>query len=1849
MDSTKTTYATFPFEWTVKSTSCQIQYRQAFNINEIDEIFCSIINAKGNKINFSELGVLLGFNLQDLAEIDIFKIYLKGLTEYNLIAVSEKEQKIQLTEFGQEAIQSKLKYKYYFAITELLDNQTATGETFDFSFKNVFDIENRLSHGKEFKEQILENPERKQKLQFQLFGNDIYKGEIVELYESEPRISYKTISLQCEITSFDNSLELSILKSGVNRPEIQFLVGIPENREFKSNLLRQGMYHHLLSAKALITKQDIETYIDLWNWKELAGNQKLDWNDNAIFELFRENGDGGIWSIMSDKAPIESIKSVIEKYDDYWNWTTLTERFDDDFIKKQVETFDWDFEELSYKEIELVTSLLSNLNLKEKGWDWNYLSKNLPDKFIEDHIEDFPWDFYVITESKNEVFKNTFIKYRDKLETLISKNWNWKLISEEINLNFLYKNISGLVSKLDWHTVLNRFFINEELTVKCLNDESFKTLLKLYLPENFVVAHQKYLWSPDLIDFFENQNLIQWVTHKYISGFDTNENVEWSRPIFQKYHNRIATENGFLNVSKHISDYILISDFPDFAWNWEGISQNKKLISNTTFIEKAFLGELTYSNNLLWNEILSQTSFDVSFWNKNLETFFKATESEKQIHFWSLLTQKQHADFEFIFGNKHLPWDWIFITENSSEETILDSYEDDELFDKWDWKIATRKIDKDTILELLEDIAQYVDWKYLINDVFTIENELALDKQLLKIAVCLTVVESEKRKEYWKDITCKIPFETLFSIVQATIQLDVFEWDWDFISNHKLFPTDIRTLNQFREKINWTIFTECYAIKQKFSPDSWDSGKQWLSNIDRYLQQFEDYWNWQVLSKNGSINYNRLLLQKYKTENWDWDYLSEFGGFLTKQKRDKENENYLEQLVKQFPEIKFDILSKRKDIKIDSSLILSTKDKNWDWQVLSENERAEISNELILELKDKNWNWQALSKHKNIEFSNEMLLQLLDKDWDWNYLSENTNLVFTGEFIEKTKAKSWNWKLVSRHKSFSPSVEILTLTKDYDLDWEYISKHPNLKPTKEILAKFENKWHWESITENSQINFDDVDFLERFTDKWNWRFICESGKLALNNRILNKFKAHLEWNLISSNTNLQFTKEIIQEFKQFWNWSNLKANKRVEELLGRYVTEEINKNATLNFIDKIEQQWSEWKGSIYHFSHIDNAVEIIKNRKIQSRNKANIKGDAAGNVVHRRGDAHNYARFYFRPQTPTQFYNEFLGKTRTDGYETHGNWVSWYDKARGLGFPKCPIPIFFRFSIKEVLFKYEKKCSVSNGNMQADSTQFNSIEKMLDKFNFDYLYSNMSYDKEHNRKYMNYSQQEFLVQDELSFNDLFDFEIVCPSQADRTLLINLLGNEHKDIFSKIVVDRSYYNNENPRVRIEEEDSELHISTNFKGEGYFVLNGSSDIKEMEILVGDVTKTSKDKIIFKSNISLGNVNQNIQLNFIDESNRSWFVYANKQISSAQNMAHSVWDEIIEINFLLNTKLEKNKLLSLLDEQNYNPHSLFEKAFGVIYDFKNIQIDKEKIKLFSCSNIKLTNLQPLFSFNKLQAVWAYDIMEDFQKYQNERKQLEKENLVTVFGDMDDDTILIDGNDNFHLYFNLRLIFDHHNDLYSNDNLIKILCKCEELESYYNKTIRHYSLNTHTTLVINQYCSHFKNNNELIKSRSSFSDDKWFILFLALHDIGKSKAFAEGNKDNQYFHSQLILKKFWSKFPATSNKDLLIALSLLNSDCIGEYFQAKLSLHETKIRIIKLADKCNMNAFDFFKIYMIYYQSDIASYTADAGGYKFLEHLFEYENGQKVFDEEEGLLKMSPKYWEMYKQLKNEIENGN
>jgi hypothetical protein len=128
------------------------------------------------------------------------------------------------------------------------------------------------------------------------------------------------------------------------------------------------------------------------------------------------------------------------------------------------------------------------------------------------------------------------------------------------------------------------------------------------------------------------------------------------------------------------------------------------------------------------------------------------------------------------------------------------------------------------------------------------------------------------------------------------------------------------------------------------------------------------------------------------------------------------------------------------------------------------------------------------------------------------------------------------------------------------------------------------------------------------------------------------------------------------------------------------------------------------------------------------------------------------------------------------------------------------------------------------------------------------------------------------------------------------------------------------------------------------------------------------------------------------------------------------------------------------------------------------------------------------------------------------------------------------------------------------------------------------------------------------------------------------------------QYKESINIIESIWEELPF-NNYELEIIKTLLSNDCIGEYFQSKKPMDLSVKLIIKGSLSSKIPLMDFFKLSMIYYQCDTAAYTLDAGGLKFLEHLFEYNNGEKIFDEEEGLIRFSSKYWNMYLELKKEI----
>jgi hypothetical protein len=204
-----------------------------------------------------------------------------------------------------------------------------------------------------------------------------------------------------------------------------------------------------------------------------------------------------------------------------------------------------------------------------------------------------PWDFYQLTTSKFDVFKTVFNK---DTASHLKKSWNWKYISEEIKIEYLYHNISIFSNRIDWDIVLNRFFNNINILQKCVSDNSFKALLKNSLPEIFKIDHQNYAWSIQVISFFDELGLINWETYAFIKGFDTNEYILWNKALFVNYSRKIKTEAGYSSVSKQIEDKSLLLDYSDFPWDWNSISQNQILISDTDFL-------LNYQGKLNWQTI----------------------------------------------------------------------------------------------------------------------------------------------------------------------------------------------------------------------------------------------------------------------------------------------------------------------------------------------------------------------------------------------------------------------------------------------------------------------------------------------------------------------------------------------------------------------------------------------------------------------------------------------------------------------------------------------------------------------------------------------------------------------------------------------------------------------------------------------------------------------------------------------------------------------------------------------------------------------------------------------------------------------------------------------------------------------------------------------------------------------------------------------------------------------------------------------------------------------------------------------------------------------------------------------
>jgi hypothetical protein len=1504
--------------WSLKKTTCNVSFYESYPIEEIDAIICSILEKADGTLE-EELATILGFNVvdnfdispkryADKAELEIFRAIVKPVLDWRLVErITEKEKPVilQLTDLGYRALQIGEKYKFYSGQKKLLENPNIkpaeSQENMFFPFFSALGECTEITESRQIPYNNINLTEifdieetdltRRHKLQ---------SNKEIQIYQSEPTKYFDFGSCQVDIRLFrqNNDYYPVIYHNNQICIEATELLNMSDNIKEKEKKVEWGLYLKLIKdPNAVLDYETIIPFEDLLELDSLIKDARLVWADNLLFEFIAENADANQWFAISNHCPIEVIKSHIDKYKDKWDWTSLSMQIDDDFLIDNATNYHWNFEAISAKEdisIKVIKTLLLIPELKEQEWDWDRIMPQLDFDFIKTNIDKIDFELSELTVSNSDEIQSLIAQYPDK-------RWNWTHISAEYGLNWILDNILIFSKYLQIKTVINRAFTSDGYVDLFCKSNEFKSLLiqsKETVLRDYSPNQAQYLWNTELVFFLEQTGYLIWESGNFTLGFECNPFVEWTYDYFKQYHSKVTTAKGVSFISKVITDTSIVLDFTDFNWDWDVISINPNLINDNNFIFKV-ADKLNFA---LLLKFIDGSTVEALFEQANLLAFLEGNPEN-----WQSVTEK--SSIEFVRKHIIFNWDWLILTKRFCSSIKIEALGNSKWIDKWDWKYLTRNLGITQIDDNLDLYVNYWDWEYLTETFdknFVLNNlldyndnwywDILLNKRLDKtdllftthleqVAICISELENKIHSVLWQIITHKFEYTELEGLIEQSYQTDfpnLFQWDYDYFYNLPKFNVR-QYLNKNADLVNWSALSRSKALNKTFFWDkSLYSYDVWFKDVSVFLKNETYQWDFKGLSKLENINWNDSFL-KIKTKEWDWNYLSEFSGCF------KKGKEFTKRFKKFVDNINFRIFSNRTDADITEDLITANINKDWNWSALSENNSIKFTIDFIKRNKDKQWNWNALSNRDDIKLDNETLIELSDKEWDWELISKRTDIIFDETIIEKLHNKPLNWLVISQNTTFKPIASVLSKLKGLNLDWNTISKSPHL--TTEIFGNYTDNLNWALVTENVKFDISKVDLLEKYREKVDWQFISQSDKFKTTIENLKQFKDKLKWNIInqrndfsitqemlepfadvlnwtrvSQSMEISFTEELIEKYNDFWDWSALVNNPQIRNNHNIYsaLSSRLFKINGVRFIERFPRQ-----PFIYHFTHLFNAIDIIKSRKILSRNNALDLGgfaNAAGNLVNRRSTAHHYARFYFRPQTPTQFYNECLGNDPSDYY---------YQKARNLGLPKCPMPVFFKFDLKEILMKMADKCYYSTGNMQRDNARVCKVIDNPDSLNTNYLYSTISAGVQ---IYLQYSQQEFLVKDEFDFSHLDSFEIICFNDEYADILKSQLDDD--PIIEKITANSSgIFHRNNKKINIQENEKEIIIASEYRDTSSYLSIKGQGLNSIQILnTNNIKKETAGEVFLYPKLHFIKTTNPIEVYFCDNIHSPWLIYKN-----------------------------------------------------------------------------------------------------------------------------------------------------------------------------------------------------------------------------------------------------------------------------------------------------------------------------------------------------------------------------------
>lgn len=1152
-----------------------------------------------------------------------------------------------------------------------------------------------------------------------------------------------------------------------------------------------------------------------WDWLALSRNKNFS-NSEIFLELGRELVAYEVWMYNS------GIAFTSEFFESHKQWMTSPQNAS--FASKSITDYNVIIENPSYP------------------WNWSELAKNIvianDKRFCEqlqNHTDAIPnwistvkpefieeyFDKLKLSEYINKVSNYQVCKVRNSYPYDCSNNI-WDRLSHELTPEFIYDNI---------HERWNFDIVSRRLINLIENNPAVLNVCKNVLKWDILSSELSETFIADYIDRFKS--LWDW--------------------------NILTDRMSAAYIYQHFKEYLGF-------WNKEVAVKKIIPLLNKEDVLGKVIGEL-----LDW-QVISECASE--------EMLFSILEEKKEALNWEIVSKRisNYASCnlsEILTPNNGLSEyiNWVTLSSNMALASII-NYRN-LVGAKWDWSIITNRFETSYIVDNLLNFSSFWDWSVILNRKFT-SDYIKTNLHLVKEAI--SKLESSIKEKCWKTISLLYEPAELLLLSETSNPINGYDWDYSYIYTAITDPELF--VSQEHSYIDRAALSACGAVNKMFEYDS-DTFvfRTWKTIVKGKLNNPKYKWDYSELTKQPAIQEKTDVFYEINPDRWDWDYISEYGSCLLPEHKGKYLRKYKDRL-------NFSLISIREDIGIDNEMISSFIKEGWDWRALSGNESVDLSFDFIFGLKEKPWDWCAISKNPAIKWNIKTLRQILKTPEiktliSWNDVVARKELPFDETIIKQMDDVCFNWNILTSNSSFKPSVTTIKNAIDagQEINWNSLSGNSHIHI--QFVREFKDRLDWSLITSNKNlIDIEDENIVDEFIHLLDWSYL--SKNMHLTTERLVKYKTKLNWELVNqrfdyndldisyidsiqenidwtklSGASIVFTEKFLHAYRAKIDWYAFSKNESVDFSADLYqdFAKELN---TIKFLDNLSQHSSGYyeRMKVYHFSHMFNAIEIIKNRKIMSRNMAeetkSLKYDAAGSVVHRTGKAHPFARFYYRPKSMTQFYNECLGwdsSLETD----YGK--SYYSQACNLHLPKCPMPVFFEFDIREILAKYPEKCYYSTGNLQTNAASILKITEVPDCLRLDYLYHDISDSKHLTNEYFGgvrvssgvwnskfydvfnrikeQSQQEFLVKDELDFMQLESLRIICYDEFQKDLLISYLDGD--EIVSKIEVDHRMYSHKNRQLVMTDSEKVISIYSNYDVNGcaYLLVKGGM-IKNKEFI-------------------------------------------------------------------------------------------------------------------------------------------------------------------------------------------------------------------------------------------------------------------------------------------------------------------------------------------------------------------------------------------------------------------------------